>query len=68
MLVERQPEQLCILYVDEIRVKKRRYQDASADLKNQLKTGDRLLVKGSRGSAMEEIVGPIVEWASGGKK
>jgi len=37
------------------------------DLKKQLKTGDRLLVKGSRGSAMEEIVEPIKEWASGRK-
>jgi UDP-N-acetylmuramoyl-tripeptide--D-alanyl-D-alanine ligase len=37
------------------------------DLKKQLKTGDRVLVKGSRGSAMEEIVEPIKEWASGRK-
>ena len=33
------------------------------DLKKQLKTGDRVLIKGSRGSAMEEIVEPIKEWA-----
>ena len=37
------------------------------DLKKQLKTGDRMLVKGSRGSAMEEIVEPIKKWASGWK-
>ncbi|MEA3231124.1 MAG: UDP-N-acetylmuramoyl-tripeptide--D-alanyl-D-alanine ligase [Thermodesulfobacteriota bacterium] len=34
------------------------------DLKKQLKTSDWMLVKGSRGSAMEAIVGPIKEWAS----
>lgn len=36
-----------------------------ADLKKQLKTGDWMLVKGSRGSAMEEIVEPVKAWASG---
>ncbi len=32
-------------------------------LKKELKAGDRLLVKGSRGSAMEKIVEPIKQWA-----
>lgn len=37
-----------------------------AELKKELKAGDRMLVKGSRGSAMEEIGDPIKEWASDG--
>ena len=38
------------------------------DLKNELQAGDRILVKGSRGSAMEAIVEPIRQWASGQQK
>ena len=33
-------------------------------LKKELKAGDRLLVKGSRGSAMEAVLEPIKQWAS----
>lgn len=34
------------------------------ELKNELKFGDWILVKGSRGSAMEAVVAPIKQWAS----
>jgi UDP-N-acetylmuramyl pentapeptide synthase len=33
------------------------------DLKNWLQTGDWLLVKGSRGMAMEKVVRKLEEWA-----